>query len=328
MKLDPFKLRLVLAFAAVYTIWGSTYLAIRFGIETIPPFLMAGIRFTTAGILLYAWARWRGAKGPTLAEWGSAAIVGAMLLFVANGGITWAEQRVPSGITALLVATVPLWIALMEWLGHGGARPNRRMIAGLVLGLAGVALLIGPDQLFGHRSIDLLGIGVIMIANFSWAGGTLYSRKAKLPSSPLLATSMEMLSAGAMLLLTGALTGEFGAFNPVAVSLRSWLSVFYLALFGSIIGLTAYFWLLRAATPSRVSTYAYVNPVIALLLGWGLAGEQLTSHVFAAAGVIILAVLLIITSQPKASATAARRKAPDSRPAALVEDDIVEAQRD
>ena len=295
----PPRAKLIAAFAAVYVLWGSTYLAIRFGVETIPPFMMAGTRFVFAGLLLYVWARFRGAKRPSWREWRSAAIVGMLLLLVANGGVTYAEQRVPSSIAALLAATVPLWIVLLDWLWHRAARPRPGVIMGLVVGLAGVLMLIGPDQLFGHNRIDIAGVGILMIAAVSWATGSLYSRKAALPASPVLATSMEMLAGAAALLLVSALSGEFQRFNPAMVSTRSLLSVVYLSVFGSIIGFTAYVWLLRVAQASRVTTYAYVNPVIAIVLGWSLAGEAFTLQMLFSAAIIILAVVLIITSQSK-----------------------------
>ncbi|HMK39699.1 MAG TPA: EamA family transporter, partial [Bacteroidota bacterium] len=257
VKADPPGTKISLAFAAVYIVWGSTYLAIRFGVETIPPFMMAGMRFTVAGLLLYGWARFRGAPRPAGKEWRSAAVIGLLLLFVANGGVTWAEQRVPSGIAALLAATVPVWIVLLDWGMHGAARPRPGVVAGLIVGIAGVLMLIGPDQILGHNRLDMPGIGVLLIAAISWASGSLYSRKAKLPASPLLATSMEMLTGAAALLVLSALTGEFQGFHPAEVSVRSWLSVGYLSLFGSIIGFSAYVWLLRVAHASRVATYAY-----------------------------------------------------------------------
>jgi len=296
-----FNGKLILAFAAVYTIWGSTFLGIRIAIETIPPFLMAGIRFTGAGVLLYLWARARGAKAPALIEWRSAAIIGAALFFVSNGGVSWSELRVPSGITALLVSTVPLWFVILEWLWHGGTRPTRKIVAGLIIGFSGVLLLVGPGELFGQGSIDLVGVGVLMIANFSWATGSLYSRRAKLPSSQLLSAGMQMTAGGVVLLIASLLIGEMRRFDPAAVTLPSWLALSYLLVFGSVVGFSAYTWLLRATTPSRLATYAYVNPVIAILLGWGFGGEKLTLQVFAAAGAIILAVVLIMTGRSKGS---------------------------
>jgi len=302
---EPPKSKIALAFAAVYVVWGSTYLAIRFGVETIPPFMMAGMRFAGAGLLLYGWARVRGAPAPARHEWRSAAVIGLLLLFVANGGVTWAEQRVPSGIAALLAATVPLWIVVLDWAVHGAARPRPGVVVGLAVGLAGVLILIGPDQLLGSRRLDITGIAVLLLAAVSWAAGSLYARGARLPSSPLLATSMEMLSGAAALFLLAGLTGEFQRFDPGAVAGRSWLSVAYLSLFGSIIGFSAYVWLLRVAHASRVATYAYVNPVIAILLGWSLAGEAFTVQMLVAAAVIVVAVVMIITSQSKQGKIAA-----------------------
>jgi drug/metabolite transporter (DMT)-like permease len=323
-KKDPSNSRIITAFAAVYVVWGSTYLAIRFGVETIPPFMMAGTRFVLAGILLYVWARIRGAASPTRIEWRSAAIIGTLLLFFGNGGVSWAEQRVPSGIAALLVATVPMWIVLFDWLLHGASRPRPGVIVGLAVGFIGVVMLIGPDQLLGHNRIDLGGVGALMVACVSWSIGSLYSRKAVLPASPLMATSIEMLSGGAVLYLVAAFTGEFRSFNPSAVSMRSWLSVGYLSVFGSIIGFTAYVWLLRVVHASRVATYAYVNPIIAILLGWSLAGEEFTMQMLVAATVIIGAVVLIITNQSKGPAkTEVPKKQPRTIEGLKVKEELV-----
>ena len=290
---------MVLAFAAVYVIWGSTYLAIRIGIETIPPLLMPGIRFTAAGILLYAWARMRGAIRPTLIEWRSAGIIGVALLCICNGALSWAELRLPSGIAALLMATVPMWFVIMEWFAHGGKAPRHGVTAGLAVGFIGIILLVGPDRILGHDVVDLTGVAVLTVGCIAWANGSLYSRRARLPGSQLLATSMEMIAGGSALLLAGTLGGEWSGFDVTAVSIKSWLAVVYLVLFGSIIGFTAYVWLLRNTEASWVATYAFVNPVIAVFLGWAIAGEQLNSHVFFAGGFIVLAVVLIISSQSR-----------------------------
>jgi drug/metabolite transporter (DMT)-like permease len=308
-KHEASRSQLIAAFAAVYVIWGSTYLAIRFGIQTIPPFMMAGMRFIVAGTAMFLWARWRGAPAPARIEWKSAAIVGVLLLFFGNGGVTWAEQRVESGLTALLVASVPLWFVLFEWLIHRSARPKGRAIAGLVLGFVGMLMLIGPDQILGHNRIDLGGVSVLMIATMAWAIGSLYSRKAQLPASPIMATAMEMISGSAALFLVAGLTGEFGRFDPATVTGKSWMAVGYLSIFGSIIGFTAYVWLLRVAPSSHVATYAYVNPIIAILLGWALAGEEFTIEMLLAAGIIIVGVVLIISNQPAKSSV--RKQAVD-----------------
>lgn len=288
----PARSRVVVAFAAVYLLWGSTYLAIRFAIETMPPLLMAGARFLVAGTVLYAVVRSRGAAKPTRANWSAALIVGGLLLACGNGTVVWAEQLVPSGIAALLVATVALWMVLFEWLRPGGRRPGAAVVAGIALGLCGVVLLVQPSS-FGGQAVNPIGAAALVAASVAWAAGSIYSKHAKLPSSPLLATAMEMLAGGALLMLVGSLTGEMTSFDPGAISLHSALALLYLVIFGSLIGFSAYIWLLRVASPSRVSTYAYVNPVVAVFLGWALADEPLTARTLLAAGVIVGAVVLI-----------------------------------
>jgi drug/metabolite transporter (DMT)-like permease len=290
---QPSRAKVGTAFAAVYLIWGSTYLAIRFAIETIPPFLMAGARFLIAGALLFVWVRSRGAPKPTRSQWIAALVVGGLLLAGGNGGVVWAEQRVPSGITALLVATVPLWMVLLDWLRPGGARPGPGVVGGIVLGLGGIALLIQPGSFMAGSAVDPIGAAVLGLAALSWAVGSLYSRHAKLPSMPLLATSMEMLAGGALLVVMGLATGEASDVVPSAISGRSATALLYLVIFGSLVGFTAYVWLLRVASPARVSTYAYVNPVVAVILGWAFASEPLTARTLVAAAIIVGAVALI-----------------------------------
>jgi drug/metabolite transporter (DMT)-like permease len=296
----PSRLSIAAAFAAVYLVWGSTYLAIRFAIETLPPFLMAGVRFLTAGAILYLWARWRGAPAPEPRHWRPAAIVGGFLLLGGNGGVVWAEQRVASGLAALLVATVPLWIVLFSALGPGGRRPGARVLVGVALGLVGMALLVGPGEIAGGPGADPLGAAVLVLASVSWAIGSLYSRRAPLPSSPLVATAMEMLAGGALLVLAGLASGEAARLDLAAASPRSLLAFGYLVALGSLVGFTAYVWLLRVAAPARVATYAYVNPVVAVLLGWALAGEPLTPRILVAAAVIVAAVVAITTAGTEA----------------------------
>lgn len=309
------RLKLVLAFASIYIIWGSTYLAIRIAIDTLPPFLMAGVRFVVAGGLLYGWARRRGAPRPIRAHWLAAALVGALMLLGGNGGVVWAEQRVPSGLTAVLIATVPLWIAVLEWV-RGGVRPGGRVAVGLAMGLAGIALLVGPGELAGGKGVDLVGAAVLLFASLSWAVGSLYSRRAGLPSSPLLATAMEMLTGGLLLLLAGLIAGQAAALDLGRISLQSVVALGYLIVFGSLVAFTAYVWLLRVTLPAQAATYAYVNPVVAVFLGWALGGEPLTARTLLAAAVIIGAVVIITASQPRAARAAAipaavPRRAPD-----------------
>jgi drug/metabolite transporter (DMT)-like permease len=288
-------LRVAIALGAVYLIWGSTYLAIRFAIETIPPFLMAGARYLTAGALLYGWSRLRGAPRPSLAQWRPAAIIGALLLLLGNGGVVWAEQRLSSGLAALLISTEPLWIVLLVWQRDRAQRPGGRVIAGLLLGFIGLVLLVRPGSSSG--GLDPLGVAAVLIASLSWAWGSIYSQRAKLPASPLLSTAMQMLCGGGLLLLAGTLTGEPARFALAEVSTRSLLSLAYLVVFGAIIAFTAYVWLLRSASAVLVSTYAYVNPVVAVLLGWAFAGEPITRGTLIAAAVILTGVALISSAQ-------------------------------
>jgi drug/metabolite transporter (DMT)-like permease len=293
------RLALASAFAIVYFVWGSTYLAILFAIETLPPFLMASLRFLVAGAVLYVWSRTLGgAAAPNRTQWRATAIVGVLLLLGGNGLVVWSEQRIPSGIAALLVGTVPCFMVLLDWLRANGQRPTKRVVAGLALGLLGLLWLVGPDSVMGGGRADLLGAVALVAASFSWAYGSIWSRQAPMPASPFLSTAMQMLAAGVALLGVSVALGEPWQFDPSAVSLRSWLGLLYLVVFGSLIAFSAYVWLLRASTPARVSTYAYVNPVVAVLLGWALAGEALTTRMLVAAAVIVSGVALI-TLAPK-----------------------------
>jgi drug/metabolite transporter (DMT)-like permease len=295
----------IAAFAAVYIIWGSTYLAIRFAIETMPPFLMAGFRFLVAGGLILGWAALRGMERPTFEQWKSALVIGTLLLMGGNGAVVFAEQTVPSGIAALMVAVTPCWMVLIDWLRPGGPRPTLAIVIGLLLGLGGVALLLGPESLLGGGRVDLLGTVVLMIGCLCWSSGSIYSRHAKVPRSPMVGTGMQMVSGGAVLVLASALTGEFSRVDPAAFTTKSVLAFAYLIVFGAIIGYSAYIWLLRASTPARVSTYAYVNPVVAVMLGWLLAGEAMTLRMLVAALVILGGVALITLSRQRAQSTGA-----------------------
>jgi drug/metabolite transporter (DMT)-like permease len=285
--------RVLAAFGAVYVIWGSTYLAILYAIETLPPFLMAGVRFLTAGALLYAWSAPRSERKPTAAEWRAAAIIGALLLLGGNGAVVWSEQTVPSGIAALLVAVTPCWIVLLAWLWHRGERPGWLTWLGLALGVLGIVLLVGPDSLRGNGAIPLAGVAVLMLGSLSWAVGSIYSKNAPTAPGALLSTGMQMLCGGSLLIAAGVLTGEVGRLDVSAISLRSVLALLYLLIFGALVGYSAYVWLLRVARPARVATYAYVNPLVAVILGWALAGEELTVRMGIAAIVIVVGVAMI-----------------------------------
>ncbi|MGH2795651.1 MAG: EamA family transporter [Actinomycetota bacterium] len=283
------------ALAVVYIVWGSTYLAIRVTIETIPPMISASLRFLIAGSILYAFAIRRGdrADRPGFAQWRSSAIVGALLFLGGNGGVVWAEQRIPSGIAALLVATVPLWMALIGYVALR-ERLSAIPVAGLLVGFAGTALLIRPS---GEGAVDTLGALVVVFASLSWAIGSLYSRRAPLPKRPLVSASMQMICGGVALGIAGIVGGELGRFEPASFSRSSILAFFYLIFFGAIAAFSCYAWLLRVAPTSLVSTYAYVNPVVAVALGWAIVDERVEPLTFVAGAIIVAAVAMIVTGR-------------------------------
>jgi drug/metabolite transporter (DMT)-like permease len=290
------------AFAAVYLLWGSTFLAIRVGVETVPPLMLAGLRHFTVGLFLYPILRWKSGVRPTSTNWKTAAVTGCLLLFVGNGGVSWAEQVVPSGITALLVTMVSLWLVIVDWLRPAGHRPVPKVILGLILGFAGVALLVGPSHWGGSERVDLRGVAVLVVACFAWACGSIYAKHGGLPSSALLGVAMQSFAGGMALLLAGLISGEFHGFRFAAVSWRSWVALAYLIVFGSCIGLSAYLYILQKSTAPRVATYALVNPVVALLLGWFFADEIISLRTVVATVVILTAVVLVITAPHRAPA--------------------------
>ncbi|MDB4891991.1 MAG: protein of unknown function transrane [Gemmatimonadetes bacterium] len=290
------RARLIAAFAAVYIIWGSTYLAIRFAVETLPPLLMAGARFLVAGLILLLWARVRKPDlKPTKIDWKTGLISGALLLLGGNGGVVWAEQRVPSGIAALLVAVVPLWMVLLDWWRPRGQRPPILVFAGLGLGLVGLSLLVGPDALSGHGEISISGAIVLVLASLAWAAGSLYTKHAPRASSGLNAAGTQMIAGGLLLVIAAVLAGEPSHMDLEHASTRSLLGFLYLLTFGSLVGFTAYVYLLAHTTAAKAATYAYVNPVVAVALGWAFASEPVTSMTLLAA-VVILAGVAIITA--------------------------------
>jgi drug/metabolite transporter (DMT)-like permease len=296
------RLSVVLAFATVYVVWGSTYLAILYGIQTIPPFMLAGTRFLAAGAVLYAWGVHRspGERAPTTRQWRDAVIVGGLMFLGGNGLVTWAEQTVPSGVTALIVASVPMFVVLFS-----GRMPSVETASGILLGFAGIAILVGPGSLGGARRVDLLGAAGLVLASASWAAGSVYSLRADRPASATKTVAMQMLGGGALLLAAMLAGGEVARFDLRAVSARSAWSLLYLIVLGSLVAFSAYMWLLRVTTPDRAATYAYVNPVVAVLLGFWLAGEPLTWRVAAAGAVIVVALVLILRGK--------RRKGPEPR---------------
>jgi drug/metabolite transporter (DMT)-like permease len=283
------------ALIAVYLIWGSTYLAIRYVVETMPPFLMAAVRFIISGGFLYTLRRFGGDPAPKAVEWRSAMIIGIFLLVGGNGGVVWAEQFVTSSLAALLVATVPLWMVLMDAFRPAGHRPGFPAVAGILIGFGGVVLLIGSVA-SGADAKNLLGVAALVVASLAWTTGSLYGRNAKLPTSPLLGTGMEMLAGGVALLLLATVLGEWSDLDIATVSRRSVLALVYLTVIGSS-AFVAYVWLLRVAPTPLVATYAYVNPLVAVLLGYFLAQEPMTVRTLLAAALIIGSVALVSMPQ-------------------------------
>lgn len=305
-------LRLLAAFAAIYLIWGSTYLAIKFAIASIPPFLMLSMRFLPAGLILYGALRLRGVEPPDRRGWIAAAVVGTLMLAGGTGAVAWAERTIHSGLAALLVAAVPMWMVLFDWLGPARRRPTGRVLAGLAVGFAGVALIVGPTRAtFG--TAGLAAALAVIFGTICWAIGSVWSRHVPLPRSPFMASAVEMITAGMALLGISAVTGEAAGFDVAAVSLRSALSVLYLIAFGSLIAYAAYVWLLHHTTPARVSSYAFVNPLVALLLGVWLGDEAFGATTVLAAGLVVVSVALITLErrpgQPPRRFPLERRKA-------------------
>lgn len=284
--------RVILALLMVYLFWGGTYLGMKYAVETMPPFLMAGLRFTVTGWILFGIQRLRGVPNPTRVEWRNAGIVGVLLLACGNGLVALAETQVPSAITSLLLATVPLWITTITFFTEG-RKPGVSELVGIGLGLCGIAVLAWRGESGATQGVAFFGIALILIAALSWSAGSVYSRRAQLPGAPLMSTAAQMIVGGVALMLMAAVHGDFTGFSFAQVSGRSWLAVAYLVLCGSMLGYTSYIWLLKNAEPSVASTYAYVNPVVALFLGWAVAGEQIGPQALVAALIIITAVVLL-----------------------------------
>lgn len=304
------RIRLIAAFAAVYIIWGSTYLAIRFAVETLPPLLMAGARFAVAGAILLLWSRLRNrTAGPTRLDWRTGFVSGALLLLGGNGGVVWAEQRVPSGIAALLVAVVPLWMVLLDWLWPGGKRPPILVFAGLGLGLLGLALLVGPDGFRGRGDISIPGAIILMLASLSWAAGSLFTQRAARGSTGLNGAATQMISGGLFLFVAAIVAGEPSHLDLAHASSRSLIGFLYLVTFGSLVGFTAYVYLLAHTSAAKAATYAYVNPVVAVVLGWSLANEPVTTRTLLAAAVILAGVAIITIARETVSAPLEERAA-------------------
>lgn len=288
------KSKLWLALIALYIVWGSTYLAIRFTVETIPPFLSGSIRFLISGAILFGWRSMTGDPKPTKSNWKAAAIVGTLLLVGGNGLVSLAEKTVPSGVAALVIATSPFWLVLFESFRAGGTKPNWQSILGLVIGFSGVFLLIGPARITGaEQHIETFGAILLLAAPIFWSLGSIYAKGADMPKSTLMSTGTQMLMGSVSMFIVSMMTGELNGFSFAEVSTRSWWGLIYLITFGSLVGFVSYGWLLHNAPVSLLSTYAYVNPVVAVFLGWLLAGEELNARILIASAIIIGSVIMI-----------------------------------
>jgi drug/metabolite transporter (DMT)-like permease len=321
----PSRVMVMAAFAAIYIVWGSTYLAIKYAVETVPPFLMTGVRFLIAGGILYAWSA-RPSKaarlgsdptyqnGPTSRAWRDAFIVGALLIVGGTALVGWAELEVPSGMTSLILATTPLWLVLLESVGSRAA-PAPRVIGGVVVGLIGLGILVGPS-VTTTSAVSALGVGALVLSALSWSVGALYSRRlartAAVPLSPARSTGMQMIAGAVLTLGLAVALGEHRELSWAAVSPASLFAVAYLLVFGALVGFSAYLWLMRVSTPSRVATHAYVNPVVAVLLGWAVAGEAVTRNTIVAMAVIVVAVILIVSAPPRRAQSPAAEHAGDA----------------
>jgi drug/metabolite transporter (DMT)-like permease len=296
----------LLAFATIYLVWGSTFLAIRIGVHEVPPFLLAAMRFLLAGGVMVAWMLARGVPVPTLGEWRSSFLL-AVLIFLSNYGLVfWAETRIPSGITAVMQATIPAFMALAEITVLGTQRLSWRLGIALTMGLAGVAVLASDSLGLGVAAVDRISALALLIASFSWSLGSTLTRKLPLPASKAMSSGAQMLAGGVWLALAATALGETRAFDPRAVSSGAWFALLYLVVAGSIGAFTAYIWLLDHESPTRVGTYAYVNPVVAVLLGYFAAGEALGPRTVAGMACVLLSVLMITTMRKGPQRTASR----------------------
>jgi drug/metabolite transporter (DMT)-like permease len=294
----------VLAFAIIYLVWGSTYLAIRMGVHEVPPFLLAGMRFSAAGLILYGWAIARGTPPPDMRQWVSISSLSILFFVFDYGLLFWAEQRVPSGVAAVMMATIPVFLALSEIFFLRTKKPTFRLAAALIIGITGVAVLLSRSLNFGGDPVDRWGALALIVAALSWSIASALTRRLQLPSSKAMSSGAQMLSGGVFLILSSAALGEFQHFHIATISREAWLSLLYLIVAGSIVGFTAYLWLIDHHSPTTVGTYAYVNPVVAVLLGYFLGGEPLGARTVLGSLFILISVLLITTTRDKKSAAA------------------------
>ncbi len=295
----PATWKILLAFAIIYIVWGSTYLAIRVGVQEMPPFLMAGIRFTVAGLAVYAWMRITGVSSPSWREWKAATLLGTLMFLMDYACLFWAEQRVPSGIAAVILAAIPVCITLLEIIFLRTQRLTVRLALGLLVGIVGVAILMNPSASLGEAPLDRGGAIALLVACAGWSIGTIVSKRLVLPQSKPMSAAAQMLTGGVMLLALAAIAGDFGRFHVQAISGKAWFSLVYLIIAGSIISYTAYVWLLDYESPTKVGTYAYVNPVVAVILGVALGGEIVGRRTLLGMGLIVVSVVAITTMKAK-----------------------------
>jgi drug/metabolite transporter (DMT)-like permease len=305
MKSDrPASWQIVLAFATIYLVWGSTFLAIRVGVREVPPFLLAAMRFVVAGVVLYGWMRWKGTPAPTRREWITSFLLGFLIFVVDYGCLFWAEQRVPSGIAAVVLATIPVFMSLSEIIVLRTQRLTLRLSVALLIGIFGVAVLMNRSLSLGEAPIDHAGATALLVAAVSWSIAAAFTRKLPLPKSKPMSSAAQMSAGGFQLLVLAAITGEFRGFQIQTVSFAAWFSLLYLIVAGSIVAFTAYVWLLHYESPTKVGTYAYVNPLVAVVLGYLLGGESIGMRTGLGTFLILISVIVITTTPSKSKTTA------------------------
>ena len=295
----PAAWKVLLAFAIIYFVWGSTFLAIRVGVREVPPLLLAGMRFLVAGIVLYIWMRTKGEPSPTMREWSAATLLAFLIFVVDYGCLFWAERRVPSGIAAVMMATIPAFMAVSEILILRTQRPTPRLALALLLGLAGVAVLMSRSLSLGGAPIDTVGAGALIVGAIGWSIASALTRRLSLPASKVMSSGAQMLAGGVLLMFAAAIFGEFRGFRVESVSRGAWFALAYLIVAGSIIGFTAYVWLIHHESPTKVGTYAYVNPVVAVLVGYFFGGEALGTRTILGTLLVLVSVIVITTTRSK-----------------------------
>jgi len=302
----PPRWQILLAFGIIYFVWGSTFYAIRVGVREAPPLLLAGMRFFAAGLVLYSWLRLRGTPAPSRREWANASLLGAIIFLLDYGCLFWAEQRVPSGIAAVMLASIPVFVTLMEIIILRTQRLTVRLSAALVIGVCGVAVLMNRSFSMGEVPLNRVAAIAILLGAFSWSLATILTRKLRLPEAKAMSSAAQMLSGGVQLFIAAALFGEFSEFHPRAISWNAWFALLYLIVMGSIVGFTAYVWLLHHESPTKVGTYAYVNPLVAVALGYFLGGEEIGRRTLVGM-LLILTSVVAITTMRKPEAKPARQ---------------------